>query len=203
MTEGAARKSVVIAEDDFLVAREVNRALTVAGYEVVATAGDGAAAVALVAQHRPAVAVLDMAMPVLDGLGAARRIRDECPTPVVMLTAYDSPEFLAKAAEAGVGAYQIKPPQPAALQQAIEIAVARHADLMELRRLNAELAQALANVKELRGLLPICMHCKRIRNDQGYWERLEAYISQYADVQFSHGVCPECLRTYYPYDAPV
>jgi HAMP domain-containing protein len=62
----------------------------------------------------------------------------------------------------------------------------------------AELHTALGNVRLLEGLLPICASCKRIRDDRGYWNQIESYISAHADVQFSHGLCPECLRSNYP-----
>ncbi len=58
----------------------------------------------------------------------------------------------------------------------------------------AELQESLANVKQLRGLLPICAHCKKIRDDQGYWEQLESYLNRHAEVQFSHGICQDCLK---------
>jgi hypothetical protein len=61
-----------------------------------------------------------------------------------------------------------------------------------------ELQQALENIKTLRGLLPICASCKRIRDDKGYWNKIEAYISQHTDVDFSHGLCPDCIRNLYP-----
>ncbi len=65
-------------------------------------------------------------------------------------------------------------------------------------RLVTDLRAAIANVRTLSGLLPICAHCKRIRNDGGYWEQLEGYIAEHSQAQFSHGLCPECLRTHYP-----
>lgn len=68
----------------------------------------------------------------------------------------------------------------------------------ELSLRNAELSEAFANVKQLSGLLPICSHCKKIRDDQGYWNQLESYLSQHAEVGFSHGICPECVTLHYP-----
>ena len=56
----------------------------------------------------------------------------------------------------------------------------------------------MANVKRLQEILPICMHCKNIRDDKGYWEKVETYVSSHTDTQFSHGICPECLKKYYP-----
>ncbi len=77
----------------------------------------------------------------------------------------------------------------------LEALIARRTE--ELRNANAELTDALAKVKTLKGILPICSHCKKIRNDAGYWTQIERYISEYTDAFFSHSVCPECLQTHY------
>lgn len=68
----------------------------------------------------------------------------------------------------------------------------------QLHKKNAELNSALAHVKTLQGILPICMHCHKIRNDKEVWDRLEAYIERQTDAQFSHSICPDCLKTHYP-----
>jgi AmiR/NasT family two-component response regulator len=194
MPSDERRLTVVLAEDDFLVSREVVRTAEAAGLAIVGVAGDGAEAVALVRQHSPDVAILDIEMPRESGLVAAARIREEHPTPVVILTAYETPEFVSAAVEAGVGAYVTKPPDPAGLRRAVEISVARHADLRELQRLNAELRRALGEIKTLERMLSICAQCKRIRTGEGGWQPLEAYLHEHADVRFSHGLCPECAR---------
>lgn len=190
--------SIVIAEDDYLVSREVVRIAEAAGLTVLGVAADGLEALELVKRHSPGAVILDLDMPGMSGLEAARRIRAEKPTPVVILTAYEPREFLREATEAGVGAYLTKPSDSAELLRAVEIAVARHGDLMDLRRKNAELQEALDKVKTLRGLLPICASCKKIRDDQGYWEQVESYIGKRTDVEFSHGICPDCAQRYYP-----
>lgn len=80
---------------------------------------------------------------------------------------------------------------------AVSVALAGRA-LRREQVLNRELQAALKSIQQLEGLLPICASCKSIRNDGGYWERIEAYLSAHADVAFSHGICPECLRKLYP-----
>jgi hypothetical protein len=70
---------------------------------------------------------------------------------------------------------------------------------MERKNLINELKDALAQVKTLSGLLPICSHCKKIRDDKGYWNQIESYIHKHSDAEFSHGICPECAKKYYPY----
>ncbi len=75
------------------------------------------------------------------------------------------------------------------------------ADLNERRRLIEELQKALGEVKQLSGILPICASCKKIRDDQGYWEQIESYIRDHSEARFSHGICPECVRKLYPDNA--
>jgi GAF domain-containing protein len=92
-----------------------------------------------------------------------------------------------------------KPQQPTEQQvNALEALqrVAMHA--MEQRKVTRTLARTLENVKELSGLLPICSHCKSIRNDKGYWDTLSEYLSRNTDVNLTHGICPDCLAQHYP-----
>ena len=196
---------VVIAEDDFLVSREVRRALKNIGHEVVAEVSNGEAAVEKICELRPDVVLMDIQMPRMDGLQASRRIQARCPTPVVVLTAHESPDLVERASDTGVGAYLTKPPKPAEIERAITIAMARHGDLMACRRLYQELAQrtraletAMAEIKTLRGILPICANCKKIRDDAGYWNQIESYIRERSEAEFSHSICPDCARELYP-----
>jgi CheY-like chemotaxis protein len=148
----------------------------------------------------------------MDGIEATQCIYDACPTPVVMLTAYDTPELVERAGLAGAGAYLVKLPTAREIERAIIIAVARFDDMMELRRLNGELQarnqelqtrngqlqSALNKVKLLSGLLPICANCKKVRDDEGYWQEVEVYIQDHSEAQFSHGICPDCVQILYP-----
>jgi len=68
----------------------------------------------------------------------------------------------------------------------------------ERERLISELQEALRNIKTLEGLIPICANCKKIRNDEGFWTHFETYIKEHSDIQFSHGICPECMKKLYP-----
>jgi AmiR/NasT family two-component response regulator len=189
---------IMIAEDDALVGNVIQSQLEELGHEVVAKATDGAQAVRLTASLEPDVVIMDIQMPEMDGLEAARTIRDICPTPVVLLKAYETPDLIAKAGEVGVGAYLVKPSNARDMQRTMMIAIARFADLMKLKRLNEELQDALDNIKTLQGLLPICSSCKKIRDDQGYWTQIESYIRLHSNVEFSHGICPACAKKLYP-----
>jgi CheY-like chemotaxis protein len=148
----------------------------------------------------PDVVLMDIKMPDLDGIEASEIIQDRCPTPIVILTAYDTPEMLGEASAVGVGAFLAKPPKVRELSQAIVIARARFGDLLSLRRANdvlqrrtKELNEALTKIKTLRGLIPMCAYCKKIRTDKGYWQQLEQYLTEHSEADFTHGICPECL----------
>jgi len=189
---------VLMAEDDYLVGKMIRGMLQKIGYTIVGEATDGAEALSLVQTLRPDVVLMDIKMPDMDGIEATRRIQECCPTPVVVMTAFDRQELVEQATEAGVGAYLVKPPSAPEIERAVTVAMARFRDLQELRRLNAELQKALAEVKRLSGLLPICSACKKIRDDEGYWHQVEVYIRDHSDADFSHGLCPDCAQKLYP-----
>jgi len=189
---------VVIADDQESMSAIIRRQLIKIGHVVIGKATNGRQAVDMTQLLQPDIVLMDIEMPEMDGLEAARLIHERCPIPVVLLTGHDDPEMVRKASQSGVGAYLMKPPSAPEIERAIIIAVARFTDLMELRRLNIELQLALDNVKALKGLLPICASCKKIRDDKGYWEGVEIYIKKHADVEFSHGLCPDCISRLYP-----
>ena len=135
---------VLIAEDETIIRLDLRELLERAGLEVCAEAKDGIEAVELARSERPDVAVLDVKMPRLDGIEAARRILDERPIPIVMLTAYGQDELVARAVEAGVFGYLVKPFREGDLLPAIRTARARHGELAALREEADSLADALA-----------------------------------------------------------
>jgi two-component system, response regulator PdtaR len=144
---------ILLAEDETIIRLDLRSLLERAGFEVCAEARDGEEAVALARSEHPDVAVLDVKMPKLDGIEAARRILDERPIPIVMLTAYGQDELVQRAAEAG---YLVKPFREQDLLPAIRTARARHEELAALREEAESLAEALAARKAIeraKGLL--------------------------------------------------
>lgn len=188
---------VLVAEDEVLVSMMVTGMLREMGFQVAGEARNGEEVTRLNHELRPDVILMDIRMPGMDGLEAARRIQQEAPAPVVILTSHDEKDLLVQAGEAGVGAYLIKPPDQREMERGILIAMARFQDLQELRRLNRELRAAVDNIKTLKGLLPICSHCKKVRDDEGYWEEVDEYVRRNTDAEFSHGLCPECYEKHY------
>ncbi len=147
---------ILIAEDETIIRLDLRKLLEGAGFELCAEARDGLEAVELARLEQPDVAILDVKMPRLDGIEAARRILDERPIPIVMLTAYGEDELVGRAIEAGVFGYLTKPFRETDLLPAIRAARARHDELAELREEAESLAEALAarkSIERAKGLL--------------------------------------------------
>ena len=186
--------TILLADDDKLTLNVLNDTLTRAGYSVL-TATDGAQAWRKLQETDVQVAVLDWLMPGLEGVEICRRAAE---TPeladryLILLTGKSAAEDLVAGLQAGASDYLRKPFEESELLARVEVGVR----VVELQRKLAdrvqELESALKQVRRLEGLLPICSYCKRIRNEQDYWERVDAYISQHANVRFSHNICPEC-----------
>jgi len=147
---------ILVAEDETIIRLDLCELLKRAGYEVVAEARDGEEAVALAREHEPDLAVMDVKMPRLDGIEAARRILVARPIPIVMLTAFGQRELVDRAAEAGVYGYLVKPFREQDVVPAIETARARHGELVAVRAEAGSLAEALVARKAIeraKGLL--------------------------------------------------
>src|ERR671938_246554 len=134
---------ILVAEDETIIRLDLRSLLESHGYEVCAEARDGEEAVALARSEQPDLAILDVKMPRLDGIEAARRILDERPIPIVMVTAYGHQELVSRAVEAGVFGYLVKPFREQDLLPAIQTARARHDELQALREEAESLAEAL------------------------------------------------------------
>jgi two-component system, response regulator PdtaR len=162
---------ILIAEDETIIRLDLRKLLEEAGHEVCGEARDGIEAVELVDEHDPDLAILDVKMPRLDGIEAAKRILEERPIPIVMLTAYGQDELVARAVEAGVFGYLVKPFRETDLLPAIATARARHEELSALREEADSLAEALAARKAIERAKGILME-KDGLSEQEAFERL-------------------------------
>ncbi len=194
---------VLIVDDDVLALETIQDILECLGdreagalhYTVIGRAVNGLQAVELARALQPDLIMMDVEMPKLDGLAAAHQIQEDCPAPVVMLTAHSAPDLVARASDAGVMAYLLKPLNAAVVASLLPVALARYQDILQLRRLNTELQQALDTIQTLSGIIPVCAWCRRtIEDDTGNWVSLEVYVEQRSRAQFSHGICPDCLQ---------
>ena len=196
------RKTKVLIADDDVPTRLIYQEILVKwGYAVVSV-GDGIEAWEVLRQpDAPKVVLLDWEMPGLDGLAVCRRVRQiRSPTPiyVIMLTGRNTREDTVEGFNAGADDYIAKPFDIQELRARVRVAER----MVNIQAAPAEkiedLEHALAHVQMLQGILPICMHCHKIRKDDEAWDRLEDYIERYSDARFSHGICPECQKAHYP-----
>lgn len=162
---------------------------------------NGAEALRLAEQVRPDLIILDVMMPGMDGYKVCHFLRSNdtfVETPIIFITALDRPEEESKGLTLGAADYIIKPFHP----ELVKLRVRNHLELKRQRDLlkqrNAELEAAMAQIKVLRGIIPICSSCKKIRDDAGYWQQVEEYISEHSDALFSHGICNDCMKLLYP-----
>ncbi|MHB8846590.1 MAG: response regulator [Nitrospirota bacterium] len=197
--------SVLYVEDDAAAREEIAVFLKrrVAG---LVTAANGEEGLAMFRRDRPDLVVTDIQMPVMNGLTMARAMREEYRgIPIIVTTAHSDIANMLEAIDIGVDQYVMKlvdsDKLAAALEKCTEIIEYRRAHkrfLAEREKLIADLRKALAEIKTLQGILPICSVCKKIRDDKEVWTQLENYISEHTDAQFSHSFCPDCARKMYP-----
>lgn len=187
---------LLIAEDHEASRRILQAYLQGRGFEVVATDNGNDAWSILDRPNPPSIALLDWMMPGIDGVELCRRVRNLENRPytyLVLLTSRSGKEEIAEGLEAGADDYVTKPCDGDELRA--RLAVGQR--VVKLERTLAgrvtELETALSEVHRLQGLLPICMFCKRIRDDTHYWQQVEDYIHAATGADFSHGICPDCM----------
>jgi len=188
---------VLIADDDPVAAMAVSRSMSNWGFET-AVVHDGLAAWEHLTSSDPAsLAIVDWEMPGLEGPDLCRRVRldtERAHLYLILLTARNSSTDLVAGLQAGADDYLIKPVDLNELKARVQVGVRVVSLQARLAEEVTELQATLDNVRRLRGLLPICAYCKRIRDDRNYWQRVEVYVSEHTDATFTHGICPSCLE---------
>jgi DNA-binding response OmpR family regulator len=187
---------ILIADDEPVSRCLLEELLAEWGHEVVAC-GDGVAALqALRDAEAPQLAILDWQMPGLDGVEVCRQLRaapSAQPPYLILLTVRQEKESIIAGLEAGANDYLTKPFDAGEMRARVAVG----SRMLELQQSLAErvreLENALTHIKRLQGILPICCYCKKIRNDQNYWQRVEGYIAEHSEARFTHGICPECM----------
>lgn len=189
---------ILVVEDEAIVAADLQDRLAALGYSVAGWATTGEEAIALASEEKPDLVLMDiMLRGAMNGIEAARAVRSELHLPVIFLTANSNDAVLEEAKISEPFAYLLKPFEERQLRTNIEMALYKNKMEQEREQLIRELRDALAKVKTLSGLLPICAWCKNVRDDTGYWTRVEAYLEKHSDAKFSHGVCPDCAREHF------
>jgi len=192
---------ILIAEDDIPSRLMLESIMQKWSFEVISADNGLKAWNILQQQDDPAIALLDWEMPGLDGPELCTRIKRlnrDNPIYIFLLTGRNSKRDIVEGLQAGADDYVTKPFDSSELLARIRVAERLVTTQVALSKKVEELKRALDHVKNLQGIIPICMHCHSIRNDDEAWHKLEAYIEDHSDAQFSHSICPACMARHYP-----
>lgn len=195
-----AGMNILIADDDRDSRALLELLLPKMGYSVT-SASDGIEALAAMQKpDAPDLVLLDWMMPGMEGIDVCRNFREKCreaPKYIILLTAKDSIDSIVDGLAAGANDYISKPFNKRELFARLNVG----RRFIELQHKLAEQMQALQNalkhVKTLQGILPICMYCHKIHTDSESWERIDSYISDHSDAEFSHSICPDCMEKFH------
>ncbi|MBM3779331.1 MAG: response regulator transcription factor [Acidimicrobiia bacterium] len=186
---------VLIADDDRTTTTLLSATLRRWSLEAIVARDGNEAWQVLSSDAPPSLAILDWQMPGVDGPDLCRRVRNDPARAhlyLILLTARDSRADIIEGIDAGADDYLVKPFDLGELRARINSGVRVISLQQTLSQRVTELEDALANVKRLHGLLPICSYCSRVRTDGNYWEQVDQYIAEHSSVHFSHGICPPC-----------
>jgi len=191
----AARTRILIVEDEAIVACDLQSRLESFGYEVVGIAVSGEQAMRLAEESSPDLVLMDIQLRGRsDGIQVAEQLRAANRAGIIFLSAHSTEDMLKRAKLTEPLAYLLKPYQERELRISIDLALyKRQAEAMR-DELIRQLEKALAEVKTLRGLIPICAWCRKLRSDDGFWLSVEQYLRARTDADFTHGICPDCLK---------
>lgn len=197
LTAVSALPIVLVVDDNpqnlRLVAELLNAALSCD----LCFATSGGEALEAMESMAPDLILLDVNMPGMNGFDCCRTVRRNPlwqDIPVIFLTAQRDSDFIVRGFEAGGNDYVVKPFESRELLARVQLQLELKLKRDELQRRNDELEAAIGRIRRLEGIIPICMYCKKIRDDSSSWQRLENYISEHSDALFSHGVCPDCFE---------
>jgi len=192
---------VLIAADDVLTLQALESDANNLGYETILAFDDRAILHFMEQSDRPPMVILDSTLPCVDAAAVCRRIRlsSDGALPYIILISPGEPEGKkAFDPDSSPDDFISRPFTAGELHARISVGM-RVIDLeTDLKARLLDLNSAKRRIKKLSGLLPICYHCKKIRDDRGYWNELEKYITDHSDAEFSHAICPGCLSRYYP-----
>jgi len=191
---------VLVVDDEPINIIIAEKVLQKNGYDTI-SAPNGKEALIMAKAELPDMILLDIMMPGMDGFEVCSelsKIEETKDIPVIFLTAVSDKDSLLKAFTKGGKDYVRKPFHAEELIARVKTHIDLKLALEKQAGLIKELTSAIEEIKQLSGLLPICSHCKKIRNDDGYWQGVEKYITARSDAQFSHSICPDCMREHYP-----
>jgi DNA-binding NtrC family response regulator len=192
---------IMVIDDDIGLRKTLFDILNARGYETF-VAGNGAEGLALLQENPVNLVLTDLGLPDISGIDILGKVKTLYPAiQVLILTGSATVDSAVKATNLGAFSYLLKPYDIDQLLLQIQRAIEKQRGEEELRISRqlledkvTELEASLARVKQLEGILPICMYCKKIRDEEEQWRQMEEYISQHSEADFSHGICPECFE---------
>ena len=191
----------LVADDDVTTRTLLTRALSTWQYEVIPVSDGSAAWSVLTGPEAPGLAILDRLMPGMEGTEICRRLRQremEEPTYIIMLTVRRESQDIITGLDAGADDYITKPFEMNELRARVNVGRRVLALQSRLATRARELQEALDSIRTLRGLLPICSFCNKVRDEGGHWQRVDVYLQRNSEARLSHGLCPECAHRHYP-----
>ena len=213
MEKDNSKDRILVVEDEGIIALDIQSRLQRLGYDVPEIAVSGEVAVEMSRKLQPDLILMDITLGGrIDGVEAAIIIKESLNVPIVFLSANADDVTFERAKSIAPHGYVLKPFEERELHIVIDVALYKSKverklneyreelenTIIERDDLIVDLRKSLDQVNTLSGLLPICASCKQIRDDKGYWNRLESFFSEHSNVVFSHSVCPECVVKLYP-----
>lgn len=192
---------VLIADDSRTMRRQLETLLQSWGYEVVSASDGDEAWTLLKNPDAPRLVILDWLMPMMDGVDVCRKTRALAHGNlfyIIIFTSLEDKKNLVTALDAGADDFIIKNFDKDELEARIKVGERVARLKSELDNRVRELEETMAHVKLLQGILPICMHCHKIRDDKEIWQQVDQYITDHSEAMISHGLCPECYEKLYP-----
>ncbi len=216
MLKKLLKMTILIVDDDLITQELFKGLLEKQGYNNIQAASSGEQGLELIKENPPDLILLDVLMPGIEGYEVCEKVKADKKTahiPIIMVTggAVQADEAVQKSFNAGAIDFITKPIRPIEFLARVNssLTIKKNYDLLtneiknrqqieeEKEKLIKKLEQALSEVKSLKGIIPICSYCKNIRDDKGYWNKLELYMQKHSDAEFSHGLCPECSEKLY------
>lgn len=193
------KHKIMIVEDEVLIAMTLSEDLKKYGYDVLPPVHKSEVAIQQAETEKPDLILMDIEIKGdLDGIETAAAIRERIDIPVIYLTAFAADQLLTRAKLTEPFGYLVKPVETRELHSTIQMALYKYKMEKERMELLAQLQEAREDIRTLESIIPICSFCKKIRDDEGYWEQIEHFISDKYFAKFSHGVCPGCMKRHYP-----
>lgn len=193
------KANILIVEDEKIIGLDIQHRLRSLNYNVIGLVRSGEEAIVFIRKNRPEIVLMDIMLAgKLDGIETSVIVKKEFQLPVIFTTSLSDEETVDRAKITEPFGYIVKPVNDRDLQIAIEMALYKHKLESERNLLLKKLQEQQEKINTLTGLIPICAGCKKIRDDSGFWHQVEEYIRNHSNAEFTHSLCPHCMKELYP-----